>query len=140
VRGFPLLRLFLVAAGLALLGVPVLLLTRPAPSVPLPASAPIEPQKMAVYDVLLTSSAPARLAVRVANHPSVESAGPATSLSTIFTTNAAEPEDLAIFGNFDPAAGNSALRVEVRLAGRTLADSTFWGTGLVEDVVTIPKP
>ena len=139
-RGFPVLRLFLVAAGLALLGVPVLLLTRPAPSVPLPASAPIEPQKMAVYDVLLTSSAPARLAVRVANHPSVESAGPATSLSTIFTTNAAEPEDLAIFGNFDPAAGNSALRVEVRLAGRTLADSTFWGTGLVEDVVTIPKP
>ena len=139
-RGFPLLRLFLVAAGLALLGVPVLLLTRPAPSVPLPASAPIEPQKMAVYDVLLTSSAPARLAVRVANHPSVESAGPATSLSTIFTMNAAEPEDLAIFGNFDPAAGNSALRVEVRLAGRTLADSTFWGTGLVEDVVTIPKP
>jgi hypothetical protein len=140
VRGFPLLRLFLVAAGLALLGVPVLLLTRPAPSVPLPASAPIEPQKMAVYDVLLTSSAPARLAVRVANHPSVESAGPATSLSTIFTMNAAEPEDLAVFGNFDPAAGNSALRVEVRLAGRTLADSTFWGTGLVEDVVTIPKP
>lgn len=95
---------------------------------------------MAVYDVLLTSSAPARLAVRVANHPSVESVGPATSLSTTFTMNAAEPEDLAIFGNFDPAAGNSALRVEVRLAGRTLADSTFWGTGLVEDVVTIPKP
>ena len=95
---------------------------------------------MAVYDVLLTSSAPARLAARFANHPSVESAGPATSLSTIFTMNAAEPEDLAIFGNFDPAAGNSALRVEVRLAGRTLADSTFWGTGLVEDVVTIPKP
>ena len=139
-RGFPLLRLFLVAAGLALLGVPVLLLTRPAPSVPLPASAPIEPQKMAVYDVLLTSSAPARLAVRVANHPSVESAGPATSLSASFTMNAAEPEDLAVFGNFDPTAGNSALRVEVRLAGRTLADSTFWGTGLVEDVVTIPKP
>jgi hypothetical protein len=140
VRGFPLLRLFLVVAGLALLGVPVWLLTRPVPSAPPPASAPIEPEKMAVYDVLLTSSAPARLAVRVANHPSVESAGPATSLSTTFTMNAAEPEDLAIFGNFDPAAGNSALRVEVRLAGRTLADSTFWGTGLVEDVVTIPKP
>jgi hypothetical protein len=95
---------------------------------------------MAVYDVLLTSSAPACLAVRVANLPSVESAGPVTSLSASFTMNAAEPEDLAVFGNFDPAAGNSALRVEVRLAGRTLADSTFWGTGLVEDVVTIPKP
>jgi hypothetical protein len=54
--------------------------------------------------------------------------------------NSAEPEDLAVFGNFDPTAGNSALRVEVRLAGRTLADSTFWGTGLVEDVVTLPKP
>jgi hypothetical protein len=140
VRGFPLLRLFLVAAGLALLGVPVWLLTRPAPSAPPPASAPIEPEKMAVYEVLLTSSAPVRLAVRVANQPSVESAGPATSLSASFTMNAAEPEDLAVFGNFDPAAGNCALRVEVRIAGKTLADSTFWGTGLVEDVVTIPKP
>lgn len=139
-RGFPLLRLFLVAAGLALLGVPVWLLTRPAQSAPPQASAPIEPEKMAVYEVLLTASAPARLAVRVANQPSVESVGPATSLTTSFTMNAAEPEDLAVFGNFDPAAGNSALRVEVRLAGRTLADSTFWGTGLVEDVVTIPKP
>jgi hypothetical protein len=140
VRGFPLLRLFLVVAGLALLGVPVWLLTRPAPSAPPPASAPIEPEKMAVYEVLLTSSAPARLAVRVANQPSVESEGLATSLSASFTMNAAEPEDLAVFGNFDPAAGNCALRVEVRIAGKTLADSTFWGTGLVEDVVTIPKP
>jgi hypothetical protein len=140
VRGFPLLRLFLVAAGLVLLGVPVWLLTRPVPSSPPPASAAIEPEKMAVYEVLLTASAPARLAVRVANQSSVESAGPATSLTASFTMNAAEPEDLAVFGNFDPAAGNSALRVEVRLAGKTLADSTFWGTGLVEDVVTMPKP
>jgi hypothetical protein len=140
VRGFPLLRLFLVAAGLVLLGVPVWLLTRPVPSSPPPASAPIEPEKMAVYEVLLTSSAAARLAVRVANQPSVESAGPVNSLTASFTMNAAEPEDLAVFGNFDPAAGNSALRVEVRLAGKTLADSTFWGTGLVEDVVTMPKP
>lgn len=139
-RGFPLLRLFLVAAGLALLGVPVWLLTRPVPSALPPASVPIEPEKMAVYEVLLTASAPAHLAVRVANQPSVESTGPATSLTTSFTMNVAEPEDLAVFGNFDPADGNSALRVEVRLAGRTLADSTIWGTCLVEDVVTIPKP
>jgi hypothetical protein len=95
---------------------------------------------MAVYDVLLTASAPARLAVRVTNQPSVESTGPATSLSASFTMDAAEPEDLAVFANFHPAAVNSALRVEVRLAGRTLADSTFWGNELVEDVVTISKP
>jgi len=95
---------------------------------------------MATYDVLLTASAPARMAMRIANQPSVESTAPTTSLSASFTMNAAEPEDIAIFGNFDSAAGNSALRVEVRLAVRTLADSTFWGTGLVEDVVTIPKP
>ena len=95
---------------------------------------------MAVYDVLLTSSAPARLTVRVANQPSVESDGSASSLSASFTMNTDEPEDLAVFGNFDPAAGHCALRVEVRVAGKTLADSTFWGTGLVEDVVTIRKP
>lgn len=139
-RGFPLLRLFLVAASLALLGVPVWLLTRPAPSAPPPTSSPIEAGKTTVFEVLLTASAPARLAVRAANQPSVESAGPATSLPASFTMNAAAPEDLAVFGNFDPATGNSAIRVEVRLAGKTLADSTLWGTGLVEDVVTIPKP
>jgi len=140
VRGFPLLRLFLVATGLALLGAPVWLLTRPSPSAPPPASAPIEPEKMAAYDVLLTASAPARLAVRVANQPSAESAGPATSLLASFTMNAAEPEDVAVFANFDPARGNCALRVEVRVAGKTISDSTFWGTGLVEDVVAIPNP
>jgi hypothetical protein len=95
---------------------------------------------MAAYDVLLTVSAPARLAVRIANHPSTESTGPATSLSASFTMNAAEPEDVAVFANFDPARGNCALRVEVRVAGKTISDSTFWGTGLVEDVVAIPNP
>lgn len=139
-RGFPLLRLFLVATGLALLGAPVWLLTRPAPSAPPPVSAPIEPEKMAVYEVLLTASAPAHLAVRIANQPSAESTGPATSLSASFTMNAAEPEDVAVFANFDPARGNCALRVEVRVAGKTISDSTFWGTGLVEDVVAIPNP
>ena len=139
-RGFPLLRLFLVGAGLVLLGAPVWLLTQPLPSSPPPASALIEPEKLAVYEVLLTASAQARLTIRVANQPSVQSSVPVTSLTASFTMNAAEPEDLAVFGNFDPTAGNSALRVEVRLAGKTLADSTFWGTGLVEDVVTLPKP
>jgi hypothetical protein len=95
---------------------------------------------MAAYDILLTASAPARLAVRVANQPSAESTGPATSLSASFTMNAAEPEDLAVFANFDPAGGNCALRVEVRVAGKTISDSSFWGTGLVEDVVAIPNP
>lgn len=139
-RGFPLLRLFLVATGLALLGAPVWLLTRTAPSAPPPVSAPIEPEKMAVYEVLLTASAPAHLAVRIANQPSAESTGPATSLSASFTMNAAQPEDVAVFANFDPARGNCALRVEVRVAGKTISDSTFWGTELVEDVVAIPNP
>lgn len=139
-RGFPLLRLFLVATGLALLGVPVWILTRPAPSAPTPASVPVEPEKTSIYEVLLTASAPARLAVRAANQPTVESAGSVTSLTASLTMNSASPEDIAVFGNFDPAAGNSALRAEVRLSGRTLADATFWGTGPVEDVVTIPKP
>jgi len=140
VRGFPLLRLFLVVVGLAFLGVPVWMLTRPAPFAPPPASALIEPETMAVFEVLLTASVPARLTARVANQPSVASDKAVSSLTALFTMNAAEPEDLAVFGNFDPAAGNCALRVEVRVAGKTLADSTFWGTGLVEDVVTLPKP
>lgn len=139
-RGFPLLRLFLVVCGLALLGVPVWMLTRAGPPAQPPAAVPTEPQKTLRYEILLTASAPARLAVRAANQPAVESPGPVTSLPAAFTMSADEPEDLAVFGNFDPAAENCALRVVVRAAGKTLADSTFWGTGLVEDAVTLSKP
>lgn len=139
-RGFPLLRLILVGIGLALLSVPVWLLTRPAPTAAAFVAAPVEPQQMEVFEILLTASSPARLSVRAANHPSVESSGPVTSLTASFAMNAARPEDLAVFGNFDPATGDCALRVEVRLAGKTLTDSTFWGIGLVEDVVTLPTP
>lgn len=139
-RGFPLLRLILVAIGLALLSIPVWLLTRPALPAAASVAAPVEPQQMEVFEILLTASSPARLSVRAANQPSVESTVPVTSLTASFAMNAARPEDLAVFGNFDHAAGHSAVRVEVRLAGKILADSTFWGAGLVEDVVTLPTP
>ena len=95
---------------------------------------------MTDYDVLLTASAPAQLAIRAANQPSAESRGSALTLSASFAMKANRPEDLAVFANFDPAAGHCALRVEVHVAGKSISDSTFWGTGLVEDVVAIPNP
>ena len=128
------------AVGLALLGVPVWVLTSPTPAGPPAVAVPTGPEKTSVYDVFVTASHPGHLGVRVANQPAIESPGAASSLAASFTMSTSKPEDLAVFGNFGPDAGSSALRVEVRHAGRTLADSTFWGTGLVEDVVNIPTP
>lgn len=139
-RGFPLLRLFLVAIGLALVGVPVWLLTRPVQPAVAMAPSPVEPEKTELYEITLTASSPARLAVRAANQPEVKSDAPVASISASFAMSASTPEDLVVSANFDPPAGNSALRVEVRAAGRIIADSTLWESGSIEDVVKIPTP
>lgn len=138
-RGVPLLRLLLVATGLVLLGLPVWSLTRPVKPDALPVPA-VEPRKMQTYAIRLTASAPARMTVSAANQTAEESQSPATSLATTYTMDAAAPDDIVVSGRFDDSSNPAALRVEVTAAGKKIADSTFWGNGTVEDVVSIPKP
>ena len=57
-RGFPLLRVALVAAALALLAFPVHWLTLDKPAIAAPPEASI-PEKTATYHVVLTTSTPA---------------------------------------------------------------------------------
>jgi hypothetical protein len=138
-RGFPLLRLALVAAALALLAFPVHRLTRDKPAVSKPSEASI-PEKNATFHVVLTTSTPAVLRVMAANQPTASSERPVTRFETAFTMNADQPEDLAVFAEFSDKAAPHAVRVEVHSGEKLLADSTFWGTGLVEDVLEIPEP
>jgi hypothetical protein len=140
-RGFPLLRLVFVTAALALLAVPVWMLTREKPAEVVAVSVPASsPEKTADYRVTLTASSPASLRVMAANQPTASSDGAVSVFETGLTMNAAEPEDLAIFADFADKTTPQAVRVRVDLEQKALADTTLWGTGLVEDVVEIPAP
>lgn len=136
-RGSPLLRLILVAGALVLLAVPVWKLTRQNPS-PIPAKPAAVAEDLVDYRVILKSSGTARLQAMVANQPTISSASGVENFEAVFSMSANEPEDIAVFADFVDRARSSALRVMVEKSGEILVDKTFWGTGVVEDVVTIP--
>ena len=136
-RGSPFLRLVLVVGALALLAVPVWRLTRPAPS-----SAPARPEsaveKLADYRVTMKASAPARLQAMAANQTTASSVSGVENFEAVFSMSAAEPEDIAVFADFKDRTRSAALRVTVEKGGEVLVEKTFWGSGVVEDVVMLP--
>jgi hypothetical protein len=138
-RGSPLLRLFLLAGALALLAVPVWRLTiHSTPEQEIPAK-PTEPSEdLADYRVFLTASSPARLQAMAANRSTAASSGATQKFEAVFSMSADEPEDIAVFADYTERTQPAALRVEVQRSGQVLVEKTFWGTGVVEDVVTIP--
>ena len=138
-RGSPLLRLILVAAALALLAVPVWRLTLPSSPVRETPAKPAESSSdFADFQVVLTASSSARLQAMVANRQTASSPDSVRSLEAVFSMNANEPEDIAVFADFTERTQPAALRVEVKRAGEVLVEKSLWGTGVVEDVVTIP--
>ncbi len=136
-RGSPLLRLILVAGALVLLAVPVWQLTRNTTS-PIPAKPVAVAEDLADYRVILKSSGTARLQAMVANQPTISSASGVENFEAVFSMSANEPEDIAVFADFVDRTRPSALRVIVEKSGEVLVEKTFWGTGVVEDAVTIP--
>jgi hypothetical protein len=138
-QGFPLLRLLLVGAALALLGIPVWMLTRERPTAAAPPPQIIL-EKTGTFHVVLTTSTPAVLRMMAANQPTATSGQPVMRFETDFKMNASEPEDIALFADFTDKTHPHAVRAEVSIGEKILTDSTFWGTGLVEDVVEIPSP
>ncbi len=136
-RGSPFLRLVLVAGALILLALPVWRLTRQAPP-PAPAKPAAVDKDLAHYRVTLKASAPARLQAMVANQPTASSASGVENFEAAFSMSADEPEDIAVFADFEDRASSAALRVTVEKGGEVLVEKTFWGTGVVEDVVMIP--
>ena len=136
-RGSPILRLVLVAGALILLALPVWQLTRQTPS-PIPAKPAAVAEDLADYRVILKSSGTARLQAMVANQPTVSSASGVENFEAFFSMSANEPEDIAVFADFVDRTRPSAIRVMVEKGGKVLVEKTFWGTGVVEDVLTIP--
>jgi hypothetical protein len=93
---------------------------------------------LADYRVILTASDTARLQAMVANQPTASSASGVENFEAFFSMSAAEPEDIAVFADFMDRTRPAALRVKVEKSGEVLVEKTFWGTGVVEDVVGIP--
>ena len=136
-RGSPILRLVLVAGALILLAVPVWQLTLQT-TLPIPTKPAAVAEDLADYRVILKSSGTARLQAMVANQPTVSSASGVENFEAVFSMSANEPEDIAVFADFVDRTRSSALRVMVEKGGEVLVEKTFWGTGVVEDVLTIP--
>ena len=136
-RGSPILRLVLVAGALILLAVPVWQLTLQT-TLPIPTKPAAVAEDLADYLVILKSSGTARLQAMVANQPTVSSASGVENFEAVFSMSANEPEDIAVFADFVDRTRSSALRVMVEKGGEVLVEKTFWGTGVVEDVVMIP--
>lgn len=136
-RGSPFLRLVLVVGALVLLALPVWRLTRQAPP-PTPAKPAAVTEDLADYRVTLKASSPARLQAMVANQPTASSAGGVENFEAAFSMSADEPEDIAVFADCEDRASSAALRVTVEKGGEVLVEKTFWGTGVIEDVVMIP--
>jgi hypothetical protein len=75
-----------------------------------------------------------------ANQPTASSDGQVMIFESRFMMDTDEPEDLAVFAEFADKTTPHAVRVEVRVGDKIVADATLWGTGLVEDVVGISAP
>jgi uncharacterized protein with GYD domain len=140
-RGFPLLRLVFVVVVLGVLAIPVWRVTRAKSDAGEPPRAEAAgTEKNATFVAALTASAPATLRVMAANQPTALSEVGVKFFEARFVMAADRPEDLAVFAEFDDKSSAHAVRVEVRAGGKAIADTTLWGTGLVEDVVEIPAP
>lgn len=130
------IRVLLVAAFLALAGVPVWVLTGRETTV-LATASPRTGAKSEAVDVELSATRPALVTVSVAGKEIA--AGPLGDAGIRATINIPEGSraDLVVTAKWEETASQNALRVVARHDGETLADSTLWGEGEVKDVVTV---
>jgi hypothetical protein len=124
---------------LAIAGIPVYLITRNR-SVVVQSSAELSAKKNVPYEITMTASTPAHLALAVVGQIPVESSPSAESLIATYSMDAAKPEDLVVKARFVSPQKNAALRIQVQVAGKMIKDATLWGSESIEDVVSIPVP
>jgi hypothetical protein len=136
-RGHPILRLVILICFLAIAGIPVYFITRNRPVV-VQSSAELSAKKNVPYEITMTASTPAHLALAVVGQIPVESSPSAESLIATYSMDASKPEDLVVKARFVSPQKNAALRIQVRASGKMLKDATLWGSESIEDVISIP--
>ena len=136
-RGHPILRLVILICFLAIAGIPVYLITRNR-SVVVQSSAELSAKKNVPYEITMTASTPAHIALAVVGQIPVESSPSAESLIATYSMDASKPEDLVVKARFVSPQKNAALRIQVQASGKMLKDATLWGSESIEDVISIP--
>jgi hypothetical protein len=136
-RGHPILRLVILICFLAIAGIPVYFITRNR-SVVVQSSAELSAKKNVPYEITMTASTPAHLALAVVGQIPVESSPSAESLIATYSMDASKPEDLVVKARFVSPQKNAALRIQVQASGKMLKDATLWGSESIEDVISIP--
>lgn len=136
-RGHPILRLIILICFLAIAGIPVYFITRNR-SVVVQSSAELSAKKNVPYEITMTASTPAHLALAVVGQIPVESSPSAESLIATYSMDASKPEDLVVKARFVSPQKNAALRIQVQASGKMLKDATLWGSESIEDVISIP--
>jgi hypothetical protein len=122
---------------LVIAGIPVYLITRNR-SVVVQSSAELSAKKNVPYEITMTASTPAHLALAVVGQIPVESSPSAESLIATYSMDASKPEDLVVKARFASPQKNAALRIQVQASGKMLKDATLWGSESIEDVISIP--
>jgi len=131
------MRLVILICFLAIAGIPVYLITRSRPVV-VQSSGELPAKKIVPYEITLTASTPAHLALAAVGQKPVESSPSAESLIATYSMDASKPEDLVVKARFVSPQKNAALRIQVQASGKMLKDATLWGSESIEDVISIP--
>jgi hypothetical protein len=138
-RGMPWIRFALMACGLALVAIPIWLLTRSEGSSE-PAAPPTAPPAVERDVTLEIESAPAAQSIGISHlgRELIPSTSPGGTYSGKIRLPATSPADLIVTARW---AGTpmAALRVRVSDLDGPIAEASYWGTDRVEDVLTIPQ-
>ena len=138
-HGFPLLRVLFLAGVLALMGLPVWKIPRPAPVAPVGLTAE-EKKPQSPFDITFTSSTPAKFSLLAGGKKAGATESMTTNWKISLPMDPEKPDDLIVHGEASPDTKTLALRIQVENNGKKLTDTTLWGTNSVEDVVAIPAP
>lgn len=134
--GSPLARLVVVLIFLVLMGLPVVALTREKPV----AAEEARPAKVDVgaqsVDLAVTLSQPGKVEIRLADQVVASSEVAVPSLKKTITLPG-ERSDLTVKFQWADGGANHAGRVVVSRDGDTVADQTFWGDAVAEDVLNV---
>jgi hypothetical protein len=136
-KGSPLLRALLAFVAIAMMGVPLLKVTRAGNAAPAPVSTEAAVAQIPLR--LTFSTVPRSFAILHLGSVVWTDVTPATDVTkTVALAYPKEGVDLQVKVAWPADAGEAAVRVRLTDPDGNEHDKTVWGRGDVEDVVTFP--
>ncbi|CAN5823503.1 hypothetical protein BH09VER1_BH09VER1_41490 [soil metagenome] len=134
--GRPWLRILLVLLGFLLLGIPVWTMTREKAQVVMSEKAPVQTGALRVS--LTFAEAPTDFELQYLGATLCSGRGPQKEFTCDWNVGLSpDGADLLLTVNWPPGGAPTAVRVQVKKAGETLADQSIWGSGNVVETITV---